>query len=153
MVGNKISGHHQDPRPSPGGDAEQLQPIEAGAAFRAIAERVGYQELSGIRRQREAWQREASSDFARGAPGRAFDRYQEHGAIHFAENRSGAKEELTKSWSEYRAAQGAENASLILAHTRADMRELNLQARSILRGRGELGQGVQGRGRARSGGG
>jgi ATP-dependent exoDNAse (exonuclease V) alpha subunit len=36
------------------GDAEQLQPIEAGAAFRAIAERVGYQELSGIRRQREA---------------------------------------------------------------------------------------------------
>ena len=68
------------------GDAEQLQPIEAGAAFRAIAERVGYQELSGIRRQHEAWQREASSDFARGEPGRAFDRYQEHGAIHFAEN-------------------------------------------------------------------
>ena len=51
------------------GDAEQLQPIEAGAAFRAIAERVGYQELSGIRRQREAWQREASSDFARGRAG------------------------------------------------------------------------------------
>jgi len=55
------------------GDVEQLQPIEAGAAFRAIAERVGYQELSGIRRQREAWQREASSDFARGQPGRAFE--------------------------------------------------------------------------------
>ncbi len=125
------------------GDAEQLQPIEAGAAFRAIAERVGYQELSGIRRQREAWQREASSDFARGQPGRAFDRYQEHGAIHFAENRSQAKEDLIKSWSEYRAAQRAEKASLILAHTRADVRELNLQARSILRGRGELGQEVR----------
>ena len=125
------------------GDAEQLQPIEAGAAFRAIAERVGYQELSGIRRQREAWQREASSDFARGQPGRAFDRYQEHGAIHFAENRSRAKEELIKSWSKYRAAQGAEKASLILAHTRADVRELNLQARSILRERGELGQEVR----------
>jgi Ti-type conjugative transfer relaxase TraA len=69
------------------GDAEQLQPIEAGAAFRAVAERIGYQELSGIRRQREAWQREASSDFARGQPGRAFERYQEHGAIYFAENR------------------------------------------------------------------
>ena len=41
--------------------------IEAGAAFRAIAERVGYQELSGIRRQCEAWQRNASYDFARGA--------------------------------------------------------------------------------------
>jgi Ti-type conjugative transfer relaxase TraA len=125
------------------GDAEQLQPIEAGAAFRAIAERVGYQELSGIRRQREAWQREASSDFARGQPGRAFDRYQEHGAIHFAENRYKAKEELIGAWSDYRAAQGAEKASLILAHTRADVRELNLQARSILRERGELGQEVR----------
>src|SRR5712692_2455471 len=122
------------------GDAEQLQPIEAGAAFRAIAERVGYQELSGIRRQREAWQREASGDFARGAPGRAFDRYEKHRAIHFAESRSKAKEELIKSWAAYRAAQGREKASLILAHTRADVRELNLQARAILRDRGELGK-------------
>ena len=37
------------------GDAMQLQPIEAGAAFRAVTERVGYVELQGIRRQREAW--------------------------------------------------------------------------------------------------
>src|SRR5712692_8934854 len=94
-------------------------------------------------RQREAWQREASSDFARGGPGRAFDRYQEHGAIHFAENRSQAKEELIGAWAKYRAAQGAEKASLILAHTRADVRELNLQARSILRERGALGQEVR----------
>jgi Ti-type conjugative transfer relaxase TraA len=122
------------------GDAEQLQPIEAGAAFRAIAERVGYQELSGIRRQQEAWQREASGDFARGAPGRAFDRYQERGAIHFGENRGKAKEELIKGWAEYRAAQGREKAALILAHTRADVRELNLQARAILKERGELGK-------------
>jgi Ti-type conjugative transfer relaxase TraA len=122
------------------GDAEQLQPIEAGAAFRAIAERVGYQELSGIRRQREAWQREASGDFARGQPERAFDKYQDHGAIHFGENRNAAKEELIKDWAEYRAAQGAEKATLILAHTRADVRELNLQARGILKERSELGK-------------
>jgi Ti-type conjugative transfer relaxase TraA len=122
------------------GDAEQLQPIEAGAAFRAIAERVGYQELSGIRRQHEAWQREASGGFARGEPDRAFDHYQEHGAIHFGETRNKAKEELIKSWAEYRAAQGAEKAALILAHTRADVRELNLQARAILKERGKLGK-------------
>jgi len=65
------------------GDAEQLQPIEAGAAFRAIAERVGYRELSGIRRQHEPRQRAASRDFARGEPGTALDRYQQHGAINF----------------------------------------------------------------------
>ena len=124
------------------GDAEQLQPIEAGAAFRAIAERVGYQELSGIRRQWEAWQREASSDFARAEPGRAFDRYHRHGAIHFDENRSKAKEELIGAWAKDRAAE-PEKVSLILAHTRADVRELNLNARAILRERGALGQEVR----------
>jgi hypothetical protein len=35
------------------GDPEQLQPIEAGAAFRAIVERIGYAELERIYRQRE----------------------------------------------------------------------------------------------------
>ena len=124
------------------GDAEQLQPIEAGAAFRAITERVGYQELAGIRLQREAWQREASGDFARGAPGRAFDRYQEHGAIRFAESRSKAKEELVGAWAKDRAAE-PEKAALILAHTRADVRELNLSARAILRERGALGKEVR----------
>jgi ATP-dependent exoDNAse (exonuclease V) alpha subunit len=124
------------------GDAEQLQPIEAGAAFRAIAERVGYRELAGIRRQREEWQREASRDFARGEPGRAFDRYHEHEAIHFAENRGRAKDDLIREWSDYRATQGAEKSSLILAHTRADVRELNQRAREIRGQRGELGREV-----------
>jgi hypothetical protein len=50
------------------------------------------------------------------------------------------KEELIGAWAEYRAAQGAEKASLILAHTRVDVRELNLQARVILKKRGELGK-------------
>src|SRR5690606_26360857 len=33
------------------GDADQLQPIEAGAAFRSLADRVGYAELGTIYRQ------------------------------------------------------------------------------------------------------
>jgi ATP-dependent exoDNAse (exonuclease V) alpha subunit len=48
------------------GDAMQLQPIQAGAAFRAITERIGFAELAGVRRQREEWAREASRLFARG---------------------------------------------------------------------------------------
>jgi Ti-type conjugative transfer relaxase TraA len=48
------------------GDAEQLQPIEAGAAFRAIVERTGYAELETIYRQKEPWMRAASLDLARG---------------------------------------------------------------------------------------
>ncbi|MGO6986996.1 AAA family ATPase, partial [Rhizobium leguminosarum] len=37
------------------GDAMQLQPIQAGAAFRAITERIGFAELAGVRRQRQQW--------------------------------------------------------------------------------------------------
>ncbi|WP_432288679.1 Ti-type conjugative transfer relaxase TraA (plasmid) [Aminobacter sp. BA135] len=48
------------------GDPEQLQPIEAGAAFRAIVDRIGYAELETIYRQREKWMRAASLDLARG---------------------------------------------------------------------------------------
>lgn len=124
------------------GDAEQLQPIEAGAAFRAIAERVGYRELAGIRRQREAWQREAARDFARGEPGHALELYHKHDAIHFADSRERAKDELIRAWGDDRAASGTEKASLILAHTRADVRELNERAREMLKERGELGREI-----------
>src|SRR6266852_6905688 len=57
--------------------------------------------------------------------------------------RTKEKEELIGAWADYRAAQGVKKAgktSLILAHTRADVRELNLQARAILKERGEVGK-------------
>ncbi len=123
------------------GDAAQLQPIEAGAAFRAVAERVGYQELTAIRRQRDQWQREASRDFARGEPARALERYQAHGAVEFAESRSEAKHRLIQEWAKHLAAEPDGNM-LILAHSRADVRDLNDRARQILRERGGLGDDV-----------
>ncbi len=48
------------------GDPDQLQPIEAGAAFRAIVDRIVHAELETIYRQREEWMRTASLDLARG---------------------------------------------------------------------------------------
>ena len=121
------------------GDAEQLQPIEAGAAFRAIAERVGYQELAGIRRQRDQWQRDASRDFARGKATRALERYQAHGAVEFAATRSEVKQRLIQKWAKHLAAE-PDGSTLILAHTRADVRDLNERARQVLKERGELGK-------------
>ncbi|HEY2483653.1 MAG TPA: Ti-type conjugative transfer relaxase TraA, partial [Candidatus Binataceae bacterium] len=121
----------------PIGDTAQLQPIEAGAAFRAIAERTGYQELTAIRRQQAQWQREASRDFARGNAGAALVSYQEHGAIRFTATREQAKDRLIGDWAHQRDSQ-PEKRSLILAHTRADVAELNQRARAVLKQRGEL---------------
>jgi Ti-type conjugative transfer relaxase TraA len=124
------------------GDSEQLQPIEAGAAFRAIAERIGYQELTGVRRQQAEWQREASRDFARGDAVAALDHYQEHGAIRLAASREQAKDDLIRDWSVRRAAQ-PERSSLILAQTRADVGELNQRARGAMKRLGGLGPEVK----------
>jgi hypothetical protein len=52
------------------GDAEQLQAIEAGAAFRALAERHGAAEINEVRRQHEDWQRDATRALATAAPAR-----------------------------------------------------------------------------------
>ena len=53
------------------GDPEQLQAIEAGAAFRALAERHGSVEITQVRRQREDWQRDATRHLAIGDAGPA----------------------------------------------------------------------------------
>jgi Ti-type conjugative transfer relaxase TraA len=124
------------------GDAEQLQPIEAGAAFRAIAERTGYQELTGIRRQQALWQREASRDFAKGDASRALGRYHEHGAIRFTTSRQQAKDKLIRDWAEQRAVQ-SEKSNLVLAHTRVDVADLNQRARTLLKRGGELEREVK----------
>lgn len=50
---------------------EQLQAIEAGAAFRSLAEAHGAVEITEIRRQRDDWQRGATRALATGRTGEA----------------------------------------------------------------------------------
>jgi ATP-dependent exoDNAse (exonuclease V) alpha subunit len=64
------------------GDWQQLQSIEAGAAFRVISERIGFAELLGIRRQQEAWMQDATRSLAAGKAGDALASYNNAGAIH-----------------------------------------------------------------------
>jgi len=102
------------------GNAEQLQPIETGAAFRAIADRARCQELTGICRQLELGQREASQDLARGEAAR-LERYNEHGAIRFAATRQPGQGGAYQRVGLITAPpKGARKSTLILAHIRAD---------------------------------
>ena len=63
------------------GDPEQLQAIEAGAAFRSIAERHAHVEIKDIRRQRESWQQHATRQLATGRTGEALDAYHANGMV------------------------------------------------------------------------
>ncbi|AYD05039.1 Ti-type conjugative transfer relaxase TraA [Agrobacterium rhizogenes] len=120
------------------GDPDQLQPIEAGAAFRAITDRIGYAELGTIYRQREAWMRRASVDLAHRQVGSALAAYDRANLIHSHWSKDEAIASLIEDWNrDYDPAR----SSLILAHRRLDVRALNELARERLVGRGLVGEG------------
>jgi Ti-type conjugative transfer relaxase TraA len=109
------------------GDARQLQPIEAGAAFRAVTEQIGVAEIETIRRQREQWAREASQAFAAGAVGAGLAAYAERGHVQLVESREAAKAAIARDTV---AAERAGGTSLILAHTNQDVQDLNALVRA-----------------------
>jgi Ti-type conjugative transfer relaxase TraA len=120
------------------GDPEQLQSIEAGAAFRALAERHPHVEIGDIRRQLEDWQRDATKALATGRTVEAMEAYGNHDRIHAAETREDARRELIEHWDRDRLAE-PDRSRLILAHTNDDVRDLNGQARARLKELSELG--------------
>jgi Ti-type conjugative transfer relaxase TraA len=123
------------------GDPEQLQAIEAGAAFRSTAERHGAVEITSIRRQEESWQRDATRELATGRTGEAIGRYVDAGHVHAAETRDAARGELVDAWDRDR--QHYPDASrIILTHTNDEVRSLNEEARTRLRAGGALGDDV-----------
>jgi len=123
------------------GDPEQLQAIEAGAAFRSLAERHGAVEITEVRRQREDWQRDATRHLATERTGEAIRAYADHGALHEAATREQARADLIERWDRDR--QTASDAGrIILTHTNDEVRELNRAARDRLRSAGMLGEDV-----------
>lgn len=123
------------------GDPEQLQAIEAGAAFRSIAERHGCIEITGIRRQQEDWQRDATRQLATGRTGEALNAYRDHNMVHEATTREAARTVLVERWNRDRKAEPTAS-QIILAHTRDEVRQLNLLARTRMRDADELGADV-----------
>jgi Ti-type conjugative transfer relaxase TraA len=121
------------------GDPQQLQAIEAGAAFRAIAEQVHYVELTDIRRQVEPWQQDATKELATGKIHNAINRYDQHSHVHDFETKAAAKAALTQVWNDARLSDPAKT-QIMLAYNRDDVLELNQMARSLRHQQGELGQ-------------
>ena len=122
------------------GDPQQLQAIEAGAAFRAISEQVGYLELTEIRRQQEPWQQEATKEFAVRHTQEAIGLYEQHDCLHLFETKEAAKVALVEKWDEVRTSE-PDKSQIMLAYTRRDAQELNELARSYRQENNELGEG------------
>ncbi len=123
------------------GDVQQLQAIEAGAAFRLLAEQHGAAEIGEVRRQRENWMREATRAFAIGRTGEALAAYSSNGMVHAAVTREGARAALIDRWDAERRAEPAASR-IILTHVNQEVAMLNSAARERLHAQGELGADV-----------
>ena len=123
------------------GDPQQLQAIEAGAAFRSIAERHSGVEITEIRRQQVDWQRDATRQLATGRTDEALAAYADHGMVRAANTREAARGELIDNWDRERIAHPNESR-IILTHTNDEVRALNRAVRERLRASGALGEDI-----------
>jgi Ti-type conjugative transfer relaxase TraA len=124
------------------GDPQQLQAIEAGAAFRSIHERHGGAEIGEVRRQRQDWQRDATRYLATGRTGHALAAYRSHGMMHEAQTREQARSDLIDGWNRDRQV-SPDQSRIILTHTNDEVRALNEAARMRMRAAGDLGDEVR----------
>jgi Ti-type conjugative transfer relaxase TraA len=120
------------------GDAEQLQAINAGAAFRAITDRAGCVDLEVITRQKEGWMQKASVAFGQARTGDALAVYAEHGAVQFHEDKAATAQAVIRD-AVSDAIQRPEASRIVLAHRNEDVRSLNEGIRADLKSAGKLG--------------
>ena len=118
------------------GDPEQLQPIAAGAPFRAIADTVGHVTLSDIRRQADPAMRAATKAFARGDMAAGLRPYLAAGAVRTVETTDDAIGDMVEA---YVAGMDRAGTQIALAYRNADVRRLNMNIRALLRDTDRLG--------------
>lgn len=119
------------------GDDQQLQPIEAGGAFRGIVSRIGCGKISEIRRQNVPWQKEATRLLSGGSAEieKAIDLYIGHNSVFPSDSPEDARSGLIDAW------KNTEGERLILAFRNRDVAELNQRARRVLQEKGVITEG------------
>jgi len=123
------------------GDAEQLQAIEAGSAFRAIQAEVGGVMLEDVKRQRHDWQRAATQALGQQRTEAGLQAYVMHDCVKDFTHRRQAMAHLVHDW-HARSGESGYDKTLMLAYTREDVATLNKLARLERQNHGELGQGT-----------
>lgn len=119
------------------GDTRQLQSIEAGSAFGAITKKIGASEVVEHRRQKSQWAREAADALRAGDAAQALRAYADRGKLSIHAHGLAAKEKMIADWAADSAA-NPDKSRMMLAGTRADVRELNEMARDWMRDAGKL---------------
>ncbi len=124
------------------GDPMQLSPIGAGDALRLVTKNMDEAdraELTHVHRQREAWMKEATYDFAHKDVRHALDRYHEHGYEHAEKTRDKARQAIVEKWNADRV-EHLDKTQVMMAFRHVDVDELNTIARMLLKKDGIVGE-------------
>jgi len=124
------------------GDPQQLQAIEAGAAFRGIADRVGYLEMNNIMRQESILQRESTKLLAIGEVGKALDNYHHSLRVAPYDSKELAISKIVDEWMRD-GVKNPEKSQIMLTYKRDDVRKLNDAIRDRLKAEGMLADGYK----------
>ena len=125
------------------GDAEQLQPIQAGTPFKELEQLVGSAKLTEIRRQKQDWQREASKFFAEQRTDEALQLYQDQGCTTTSKTNEQMIASLVKDYMLDVEKRGMPASRLALAHRRKDVHLINQSIRSACQNAGLLNEGIK----------
>jgi conjugative relaxase-like TrwC/TraI family protein len=118
------------------GDDHQLPEIQAGGAFRGLAERLPSVRLTQNRRQRDPRERHALAELRAGRAERALEHFTSRGQITISRTRADAHTEMINRW---QAARGDRDDVVMLALRRRDVQQLNHRARAALVAARQLG--------------
>jgi ATP-dependent exoDNAse (exonuclease V) alpha subunit len=119
------------------GDDRQLPEIDAGGAFRGLAEHVGAIEVHEVRRQRAEWERDALTHLRAGDVEVWADAYRDHGRLVARPSATELRETLVDDW--WEAARTGDCDAVMIAQRRSDVAELNALARTRMHRDGRLG--------------
>lgn len=120
------------------GDHQQLQPVDAGGAFRLLAQNLGYASLQNIQRQKTLEDRKIVMQLATGRSQQALDSMRKKGYLHTQPTQEMAIQNLIEDWWQVKKEQPS-TSTLILAGTRNDLYQLNQAARLKMYKSGQLG--------------
>jgi conjugative relaxase-like TrwC/TraI family protein len=123
------------------GEDKQLDAIEHGGVLHYLSqpEIVGTTRIETIRRQNEAWDRQAVADFRDGYASQALIQYAKRDQLTFAKDEDSTKHELISAWRKYRL-QNPDKKSMVIAQTWNDVLQLNRRMRHELQTEGVVGQ-------------
>lgn len=120
------------------GDHQQLQPIDAGGAFRLLAQNLGHASLQNIQRQKTLEDRKIVMQLATGQSEQALAAMRKQGNLHVQFTQEKAIENLIEDWWQAKIEEPSVSA-LMLAGTRSDLYRLNQAARLKMNRSGQLG--------------